>query len=200
MIKAVIQERILSILGVGLLSVLAGASYYSALKAEADFLHADTNSESPDFVATKMVVTSFEVDGTAKARTFSDRAISYEDGRMFAAMPVYVTINPKAPQTRARADRGTSKDGGASVFLEGDVVVTREADAERAAMRMTTPNAWVYPDEDRMRTAAPVRMKQGTDLTTGVGMKLDIVERTVQILKNVHTVSQSVVMNKEVQE
>jgi lipopolysaccharide export system protein LptC len=200
MIKASVQERFLSILGVTLLSVLAGASYYSALKAEADFLHTDTNSESPNFVATNLVVTSFETDGTAKTRTFAEQAISYEDGRMFGTMPRYVTINPAAPQTRARADKGTSKDGGESVFFEGNVVVTREADAERAAMRMTTPNAWVYPDEDRMRTEAPVRMTQGNDLTTGIGMKLDIVERTVQILKDVHTVSQSVVKNKEVQE
>lgn len=192
MIKSAVQDRILAFLGVGLLAALTSASYYYALKAEADFLRADTNAESPDFIAGNLTVTSFEADGSPKAKTFAKRAVSYADGRMFADMPRYATISTLTPQTRARADKGTSTDGGQSVFFDGNVVVTREADKEHAAMRMTTPNAWVYPDENRMTTQAPVDMQQGNDTTTGIGMRLDIVERTVQILKDVHTVSQSV--------
>ena len=192
MIKSAVQDRVLAFLGVGLLAMLTCASYYYALKAEADFLHADTNAESPDFIADNLTVTSFETDGSAKSKTFAKRAISYGDGRRYADMPRYATLNPQAPQTRARADKGTSTDGGQSFFFEGNVVITREADKEHAAMRMTTPNAWVYPDENRMSTEAPVKVVQGRDTITGVGMRLDIVERTVQILKDVHTVSQSV--------
>ncbi len=200
MIKSFFRDRILALLGIALLSVLAAASYYYALKAEADFLHTDSNRESPDFIAHNLVITSFETDGTAKTRIFAERAISFEDGRMYAAKPRYVTLNPLAPQTKARADEGTSTDSAQSVFFEGNVVVTREADGKRAAMSLTTPNAWVYPDESRMATEAPVRLTQGNDETTGIGMKLDIVERTVQVLKDVHTVSQSVGTKRGIQE
>ena len=66
--------------------------------------------------------------------------------------------------------------------------VTRAGDLKDPPMRFTSTHLTVFPDTNRIETDAPVTMVRGADVTTGIGMTLDNVERTLDIHDNVKTV------------
>ena len=61
----------------------------------------------------------------------------------------------------------------------------RAGDHNNAPMRFETEQLTVYPDTEIFETDAPVRLVNGADVTTGIGMTFDNVERTVHIHGNV---------------
>ena len=79
-------------------------------------------------------------------------------------------------------------DGGETFTFNGNVLVTRAGDINNAPMRFTTPFATVYPDTSRLETSAPVVLEHGADITTGIGITLDNVDRTVNIHTNVKSI------------
>lgn len=71
------------------------------------------------------------------------------------------------------------------MHFTGNVVVTRAGDRENAPMRFETEQLTVFPDTEIFETGAPVKLVNGADVTTGIGMTFDNVERTVNIHSNV---------------
>lgn len=185
--KVHMRDRFAALLGIGLLVLLIGASYYYAVRTDMSTYKSQTHAGSPDFVARDLVVTEFEADGTAKRRLFAEYAEHFNDGRMNSVKPRMVTLRADEPQLKAVADTGVSTDNGQSILFSGNVHVTRAGDKEHAPMSFTTTHVTVFPDTNRLETDAPVRMVSGSDVTTGVGMTMDHVDRTVQIHNNVRT-------------
>lgn len=185
--KVHMRDRFAALLGIALLVFLVCASYYYAVRTDLSTLKTQTNAQSPDFVTRDLVVTEFEADGTPKRRLFAEYAEHFDDGRMNSIKPRMVTLRPDEPQVKAVADTGTSTDNGQSLLFSGNVRVTRAGDKDQAPMSFTTTHLTAYPDTGRLETDAPVRMVSGSDVTTGVGMTMDHVDRTVQIHNNVRT-------------
>ena len=67
-------------------------------------------------------------------------------------------------------------------------MVTRAGDLKDPPMRFTTPHATVYPDTSVLESDAPVVLEHGEDVTTGIGITLDNVDRTVNIHTNVKSI------------
>ena len=176
--KVYLRDRITAGLGVSVLAVLAAMSYYYSIHTETEALRAEIIRESPDF-------TQFKADGTAERRIFADYAEHYEDGRMTSLRPRLVTLSVDKPQVKASADTGISSDAGETVHFTGNVIVTRAGDRENAPMRFETEQLTVFPDTEIFETGAPVKLVNGADVTTGIGMTFDNVERTVNIHSNV---------------
>ena len=160
-------------------------SYYYSIHTETEALRAEIIRESPDFTSTNIALTQFKADGTAERRIFADYAEHYEDGRMTSLRPRLVTLSVDEPQVKASADTGISSDAGETVHFTGNVVVTRAGDRENAPMRFETEQLTVFPDTEIFETGAPVKLVNGADVTTGIGMTFDNVERTVNIHSNV---------------
>lgn len=185
--KVYLRDRITAGLGVGVLIVLAASSYYYSIRSEIEANRALVDREAPDYITTGISVTDFTNEGKANQRVFAKYAEHYTDGRMSSIEPRFVTLSVDKPQVRASADAGQSMDGGETYFFTGNVVVTRAGDREHPPMRFTTTHLTVFPDTERIETDAPVRMVSGSDITTGIGMTLDNVERTVDIHSHVRT-------------
>ena len=175
--KVYLRDRITAGLGIGVLAVVAAMSYYYSIHTETEALRAEIIRESPDFTSTNIALTQFKADGTAERRIFADYAEHYEDGRMTSLRPRLVTLSS--------ADTGISSDAGETVHFTGNVVVTRAGDRENAPMRFETEQLTVFPDTEIFETGAPVKLVNGADVTTGIGMTFDNVERTVNIHSNV---------------
>ena len=156
-----------------------------SIHTETEALRAEIIRESPDFTSTNIALTQFKADGTAERRIFADYAEHYEDGRMTSLRPRLVTLSVDEPQVKASADTGISSDAGETVHFTGNVVVTRAGDRENAPMRFETEQLTVFPDTEIFETGAPVKLVNGADVTTGIGMTFDNVERTVNIHSNV---------------
>lgn len=183
--KVYLRDRITAGLGIGVLAVVAAMSYYYSIHTETEALRAEISRESPDFTSTNIALTQFKADGTAERRIFADYAEHYEDGRMTSLRPRLVTLSVDEPQVKASADTGISSDAGETVHFTGNVVVTRAGDRENAPMRFETEQLTVFPDTEIFETGAPVKLVNGADVTTGIGMTFDNVERTVNIHSNV---------------
>lgn len=183
--KVHLRDRITAGLGIGILAAVAAMSYYYSIHSETEALRAEIFRESPDFTSTNIALTQFKPDGTAERRIFADYAEHYEDGRMTSVRPRLVTLSVDEPQVKASADTGISTDSGETVNFTGNVVVTRAGDHENAPMRFETEQLTVFPDTEIFETDAPVTLVNGADITTGIGMTFDNVERTVKIHSNV---------------
>lgn len=185
--KVYLRDRITAGFGLGVLAILAASSYYYSLQSEIDANRALVNQEAPDFITTGISVTEFEATGQARRRVYADYAEHYIDGRLSSIRPKMVTLAVDEPQIIASADAGQSVDGGETYLFTGNVEVTRAGDRNQAPMRFTTTHLTVFPDTSRIETDAPVRLVSGSDVTTGIGMTFDNVERTVDIHSNVRT-------------
>ena len=183
--KVYLRDRITAGLGVSVLAVLAAMSYYYSIHTETEALRAEIIRESPDFTSTNIALTQFKPDGTAERRIFAAYAEHYEDGRMMSIKPRLVTLSVDEPQVKARADTGISTDAGETVNFAGNVVVSRAGDRNNAPMRFETQELTVFPDTQVFETGAPVTLVNGADVTTGIGLTFDNVERTVNIHSNV---------------
>ena len=183
--KVYLRDRITAGLGIGVLAVVAAMSYYYSINAETEALRAEISRESPDFTSTNIALTQFKPDGTAERRIFAAYAEHYEDGRMMSIKPRLVTLSVDEPQVKARADTGISMDAGETVNFAGNVVVSRAGDRNNAPMRFETQELTVFPDTQVFETGAPVTLVNGADVTTGIGLTFDNVERTVNIHSNV---------------
>lgn len=185
--KVYLRDRITAGFGVGVLALLAASSYYYSLQSEIDANRALVDREAPDFITTGISITEFEPTGQARRRVYADYAEHFTDGRLSTLGPKMVTLSVNEPQLIASADAGQSLDGGETYFFTGNVTVTRAGDRNQAPMRFTTTHLTVFPDTSRIETDAAVRLESGSDITTGIGMTLDNVERTVDIHSNVRT-------------
>lgn len=187
--KVHLRDRITALVGIVLLAILAATSYYYSLISDVSTLKNPVHRESPDFITRDIVITEFEKDGRAKRRFFADYAEHYSDGRMSSIRPRMVTLLADEPQVKASADTGSSMDDGESFVFTGNVRVTRAGDREHAPLKFKTTHVTVYPDTNILETDAPVEMTSGSDITTGTGLTLDNVDRTVKIHHNVRTIT-----------
>lgn len=187
--KLYARDKITALLGIGVLIVIAAASYYYALKTDLLVTKTIANRESPEFTTHDIVITTFNPDGTAKERVFADYAEHFSDGRSTSIKPRYVTLAVDKPQIRASSNTGSSMDDGESVLFSGDVIITRAGDEKQAPVRVTTTQATVYPDTSRVLTDAPVRIENGSNMMSGIGLTLDNVERTMHLHSNVLTIT-----------
>ncbi len=186
--KVYLRDRITAGFGIGVLVVLVAVSYYYSIRAEIEANQAFIDRDSPDFIARNVSVTEFNPDGTANRRLFAEYAEHFADGRMSSIKPRMVTLSVDEPQVRATADTGQSMDDGETFLFNGNVVVTRAGDLKDPPMRFTTPHATVYPDKSVLESDAPVVLEHGEDVTTGIGITLDNVDRTVNIHTNVKSI------------
>lgn len=185
--KVYLRDRLTAGVGVGVLLILAAASYYYSLISELDANRALVDRDSPDFITTGISVTEFTELGAPKRRVWAEYAEHFADGRLSSIAPRMMTLAIDEPQIRASADTGHSMDGGETYVFIGNVLVTRAADREHAPMRFETTHMTVFPDTSRIETDAPVTMMSGSDITSGIGLTLDNVERTVDIHSHVRT-------------
>lgn len=104
---------------------------------------------------------------------------------MTSLRPRLVTLSVDEPQIKAGADSAISTDSGSTVSFSGNVVVSRAGDHNSAPMRFETEQLTVFPNTEVFETSAPVTLINGADVTTGIGMTFDNVNRTVNIHSNV---------------
>ena len=138
----------------------------------------------PDVVVENFNARKLGEDGRVLYTLAARKMVHYPDDD--SALLEQVTLEafePKQPKMTATADTGKLEQGGDRVFIEGNVVVVREADARNEAVRLTTDNLLVLPDAGIARTAAPVTMESPSGRAVAAGMELDNRARTLVLDK-----------------
>jgi lipopolysaccharide export system protein LptC len=79
------------------------------------------------------------------------------------------------------ADHGKLEQGGDRVWIEGNVVIVREADAQSGRATLTTAKMLVLPDEGIARSASDVYMESPDGVSHAAGLELNNKTRTLQL-------------------
>jgi len=90
-------------------------------------------------------------------------------------------FEPRQPKMTITADHGRLEQGGERVWIEGNVVIVRDADAKNESARLMTDKLLVLPDEGKARTSSEVRMESASSRAVAAGLELDNRSRTLQL-------------------
>lgn len=104
-----------------------------------------------------------------------------QDDSTEVVRPQIQSFTPERAPLVVRAETARVSQDASLVELEGDVRVERAAAPNAPALKLTTTHMTVLPDENVMRTDAPVRIDHGTSVVTGVGMEANNVTRQLEI-------------------
>ena len=126
----------------------------------------------PDYFVDRLVLTAYGEDGSVESRVTADKIVHYpDDGTSDVTAPLGMLSQPGRPRYRARAERGSVADDGEEVFLFGNVVLIREADAARPEARLETDFLHIVGGPAIARSDREVHLQEGTRQLAGRGME-----------------------------
>ena len=138
----------------------------------------------PDLVVDNFNARKLGDDGRVVYTLTARKMVHYPDDD--SALLESVTLEafePRQPRMTVTADHGRLEQGGDRVWIEGNVVVLRAADARSGAARLTTDKLLVLPDEGIARTSSEVVLESPMGRAQGTGLEIDNRARTLKLEK-----------------
>lgn len=140
----------------------------------------------PDYIVTNFTTTTYTGEGAVETVMSAERMVHYPDDdttQLFAPRVVYA--KPQQPRFSVRAERGELSRDGDEIFLYGDVVLVRDAAANRPEARMTTEFLHVLRDRSLVRTDRLVKIVEGGRSLEGRGMEYNNASRELVLRADV---------------
>jgi lipopolysaccharide export system protein LptC len=126
----------------------------------------------PDYIVENFNITSYGPGGTPESTLAATKMIHYpDDDSTDLVAPRMVQTKPGEPRMTVTADRGTLSQGADELFLYGDVLLIRAADAERPEMRMRTTFLHILTAKSLALTDRQVTISDQDQSITGKGME-----------------------------
>jgi lipopolysaccharide export system protein LptC len=140
-----------------------------------------------DYYSTKLVRVLMNPDGTPKQRLVAETLTHYlEEDRTELIRPVLTLYSKTTPPWIIHADTGTISSGGETIFLGGNVRITRARAEDTRPVLAVTKNLTVKPDQEYAETSEYVDVKSPPDHVTGTGMRVYFgANLNISILANV---------------
>ena len=91
------------------------------------------------------------------------------------------SFEPRQPRMTITADHGRLEQGGDRVWIEGNVVVTREGDGRTQPATLRTDNLLVLPDAGIARTKSKVVLESPTGGAVAAALELDNKARVLKL-------------------
>lgn len=175
------RDRIAPLAAVLLLTVVVATSYWYARAMRAPRGTPPPRPGTPDVEVEHVVITQFDAQGLARNKLFAERLLHFrENDNIELTSPRLVSLRPDQPQVDARAQRARVENAGERVILTGSVLLTRAADAQDPALRLSTEYLLALPDRDRFSTDRPVEVDRGQTKITAHSMVFDNISRTIE--------------------
>jgi lipopolysaccharide export system protein LptC len=136
----------------------------------------------PDVLVDDFNARKLAEDGSVQYTLDARKMVHYPDDD--SALLESVTLEafePRQPKMTITADHGRLEQGGDRVWIEGHVVITREADAKTERARVTTDQLLVLPDEGKASTDREVHLEMPSASAVSQGLELDNRERTLKL-------------------
>jgi len=173
-------------LSVGMVLVLTAAlgSFYllQLLNRAGEQIQADKRANEPDYIIENFSFVHMSKEGKPSYIIAGDKLTHrpIDDSSVIDKPRVHSLASDKPPMEilsqTARVDQGNSR-----VTLNGSVTIDRAAAPNAQAMHMATEKLVVFPDEDRMETDVPVKMKLGDATATANSMRANNATREVHL-------------------
>ena len=169
-----------------LMLALALLTFYLERTVRDDESPAALRRHDPDYIVTNFTTTTYTGEGAVETVMSAERMVHYPDDdttELFAPRVVYAT--PQQPRFSVRAERGELSRDGDEIFLYGDVVLVRDAAANRPEARMTTEFLHVLRDRSLVRTDRLVKIVEGGRSLEGRGMEYNNASRELVLRADV---------------
>jgi lipopolysaccharide export system protein LptC len=149
---------------------------------------ARTPRHEPDAVIDNFSVNSLGKDGKPEYTFSAPKMFHFPDDDSAEVLyPRVVHIAEDGGNVTATASRGVFTKDGEEGFFYGNVVVVRDATAERGQMRAHTEFLHLLNEEHIARTDQPVLITDGNSVLSGVGMELHQDTRELKIFSQVRS-------------
>ena len=128
----------------------------------------------PDLIVENFSARKLGEDGSVLYTLAARKMVHFPDDDSALLESVQLeAFEPRQPRMTITADQGRLEQRRDRVYIEGNVVVTREADARNEAARLTTDKLLVLPDEGIARTSTPVRLESASSRALAQGMEIN---------------------------
>jgi lipopolysaccharide export system protein LptC len=155
-----------------LMLVLALLTFYLERTTRDEDAPPSLRRHDPDYVVTNFTTTTYDRNGAVVTVMSAAHMVHYPDDDTTELLaPRVIQSKPNEPRFHVRAERGKLSRDGDEVFLYDDVVLVREAAADRPEARMTTEFLHVLRDRSIARTDRPVKIVEGRRALSGRGME-----------------------------
>jgi lipopolysaccharide export system protein LptC len=136
----------------------------------------------PDLMVENFSARALGEDGRVLYTLAARKMVHYPDDDSALLESVKLqSFEPRQPPMTATADHGRLEQGGERVWIEGNVVVVREADARGEAARLTTDKLLVLPDEGIARTSSEVTLLSPSGRVDATGLEINNRARTLRL-------------------
>jgi lipopolysaccharide export system protein LptC len=161
---------------VGLTLWLNGLVQPQVAKADGSLRH------DPDLIVENFRARKLGVDGKVLYTLAARKMVHYpDDDSSLLETLNFDAYQPRQPRVNITAERGRLEKGGDQVWIEGNVVVKRDADERVEPLRIFTDRLLVLPDEGIARTSSEVRMESPSGHAIAAGLEMNNTERTVKL-------------------
>jgi lipopolysaccharide export system protein LptC len=170
-------------LPLGLLAILVALTTWLDQLVQPEGRRGDANKRhDPDLIVENFSARKFGKDGRTLYTLAARRMVHYPDDNSALLETIgFEAYEPRQPRVTIASDSGRLLEGGDKVWLEGNVVLVREADGKYDASRLTTDRLLVLPDTGVARTSSPVLLENPAGRVEASGLELNNQARTLKL-------------------
>jgi lipopolysaccharide export system protein LptC len=169
-----------------LMLALALLTFYLDRMVREEETQPQKRRHDPDYVVTNFTTTTFDRDGKPLSMLSAARMVHFPDDdstELYA--PRVIQTKPREPRMSVSAQRGAVSADGEEIFLYDNVVLVREADAERPEARLTTSFLHILRERSLVRTDREVTIVEDTRSLSGRGMEYNSESRVFTLMAEV---------------
>lgn len=172
------------IMMVGIFVALGSFWLVQVVNQAGDSEQADRFRNEPDYIIDRFSLVRMSKTGQPAYIVSGDKLTHHPADDSSDVIKPFVhglSASGDLPSVNIHAETAHIDQGNTRVRLDGNVDVLRPATPKAQAMRMNTTTLTVFPDEERMETAAPVDLHLGASTAKGTGMQFNNATRQVQL-------------------
>ena len=182
-----IAHRFRLSIGMIIVLLLALGSFYllELMNRAGEEMKADMRLNEPDYIIENFSFVRMSKEGKPSyiiaGEKLTHRPI---DDSSEIDKPVVRSLSGDKPPMEILAKTARVDDANSRVTLNGDVRIDRAASGEAKALHLATQKLVLFPDEDRMETDQPVRLKLGDSVATANSMRANNATRQIHLAGN----------------
>lgn len=147
-----------------------------------------SNRHDPDYIMENFVTTQTDAMGKLRYVLSATKMVHYpDDDSTTLAEPKFTQYTENKPYTKISGLRANVSSNGEEIEILDDVVVTRQAFADKGEMQVLTDKLILFPNQDLAKTDRPVVITQEPKTVIhATGMIYDKNKKTLQLLNRVN--------------
>lgn len=147
-----------------------------------------SNRHDADYIMDNFVTRQTDETGKLSYVLAAEKMTHYpDDDSTVLVKPEFTQYATDKPYTKIVGDYANVSSNGEEIEVLENVVVTREATADKGEMQVLTEKLTIFPNQNLAKTNSPVVIKQAPKTVIhATGMIYDKQNKTLRLLKNVN--------------